>query len=229
MEEQTTEPVRHLFPVVGVGASAGGLEAFTQMLQALPVDTGMAFVLIQHLAPTRPSLLAEIMSRATRMPVIEVHDEPAVEPNHVYVIPPDRDMIIADGVLKLFPRTEIRGQHRPIDQFFSSLAKHQGEQAIGVILSGTATDGTLGLEEIKAEGGITFAQDKTAQQDSMPRSAFATGCVDFMLPPDEISREIARIARHPHVELRQPQQIPIAEPSINKILRLLHLATNKFN
>ena len=195
------------------------------MLQALPVDTGMAFVLIQHLAPTRPSLLAEILSRATRMPVIEVHDEPAVEPNHVYVIPPDRDMIIADGVLKLLPRTEVRGQHRPIDQFFRSLAKDQGEQAIGVILSGTATDGTLGLEEIKAEGGITFAQDKTAQQDSMPRSAFAAGCVDFMLPPDEISREIARIARHPHVELRQPQQIPIAEPSISKILRLLHLAT----
>jgi two-component system CheB/CheR fusion protein len=225
LEEQTSERSRRLFPVVGVGASAGGLEAFTQMLRALPVDTGMAFVLIQHLAPTRPSLLAEILSRATRMPVIEVHDEPPVEPNHVYVIPPDRDMIISDGVLKLLPRTEVRGQHRPIDQFFRSLAKDQGEQAIGVILSGTATDGTLGLGEIKAEGGIAFAQDKTAQQDSMPRSAYAAGCVDFMLPPDEISREIARIARHPHVALRQPEETPVAEPAISKILRLLHLAT----
>jgi two-component system, chemotaxis family, CheB/CheR fusion protein len=117
LEEQTSEKEQTsgraegtgqlVVPVVGIGASAGGLEAFTQMLQALPVDTGMAFVLIQHLAPTRPSLLAEILSRATRMPVVEVHDEPRVEPNHVYVIPPDRNLVISDGVLKLLPRTEV--------------------------------------------------------------------------------------------------------------------------
>ena len=226
--ERANESGRAQFPVVGVGASAGGLEAFTQMLQALPVDTGMAFVLVQHLAPTRASLLAEILSRATGMPVMEVHDEPAVEPNHVYVIPPDRNMIISQGVLKLLPRTEVRGQHRPIDYFFRSLAKDQGEKAIGVILSGTATDGTLGLEEIKAEGGITFAQDKTAQQDSMPRSAFAAGCVDFVLPPDEISKEIVRIARHPYVApaaAPEPQQVPVADPNIRKILQLLRSAT----
>jgi two-component system CheB/CheR fusion protein len=228
LEEQTAgrakDTGRRSFPVVGVGASAGGLEAFTQMLQALPLDTGMAFVLIQHLAPTRAEPFGRDLVAGDRMPVIEIDDEPAVEPNHVYVIPPDRNMIISDGVLKLLPRTEVRGQHRPIDYFLRSLAKDQGEQAIGVILSGTATDGTLGLEEIKAEGGIAFAQDKTAQQDSMPRSAFAAGCVDFMLPSDEISSEIARIARHPHVALPEPQQIPVAEPHI-KILRLLHLAT----
>src|ERR1044071_6841948 len=133
---------RHLVPVVGVGASAGGLEAFTQMLQALPIDTGMAFALIQHLAPTRPSQLAEILSRVTRMPVVEVHDEPAVEPNHVYVIPPDRNMTISDGVLKLLPRTEVRGQHRAIDHFLRSLAQDQGEKPIGVILSRTAQNWT---------------------------------------------------------------------------------------
>src|SRR5215210_3150205 len=186
-------------PIVGIGASAGGLEAFTQMLGALPVDTGMAFVLVQHLAPTHASLLSDILSRTTSMPVMEVHDEPRVEPNRVYVIPPNRNMILSKGVLQLLPREKGRGQHRPIDFFFRSLAEEQTDRAIGVILSGSATDGTLGLEEIKAEGGITFAQDDTAQQSSMPHSAIASGCVDFVLPPAEIAREIARIARHPHV------------------------------
>lgn len=171
------------FPIVGVGASAGGLEAFTQMLHALPVDTGMAFVLVQHLAPTHASMLTEILSRATSMPVTEVKDRMPVQPNHVYVIPPGTNMVISQGVLQLSPRTEIRGQHRPIDPFFRSLAEDQGHKAIGVILSGTAADGTLGLEAIKAEGGITFAQDDTAQHDSMPRRAVAAGCVDFVLPP----------------------------------------------
>ena len=192
------EPSRSAFAIVGVGASAGGLEAFRQMLSALPVDTGMAFVLVQHLSPTHASLLSEILSRTTALPVTEVRDEPRVEPNHVYVIPPDRNMIIVQGGLRLLPR-EGHGQHRPIDYFFRSLAKDQGPMAMGVILSGTASDGTLGLEEIKAEGGITFAQDDSAQQSSMPRSAVASGCVDFVLSPEEIARQIARIALHPLV------------------------------
>jgi two-component system, chemotaxis family, CheB/CheR fusion protein len=136
-----------LFPVVGVGASAGGLEAFTQLLKNLPADTGMAFVLVQHLAPTHRSALAEILSRATKMPVLEVHDEPAVEPNHVYVIPPARSMVITRGTLHLLPR-ESNGAPRPIDRFFRALAEDRRHQAIGVVLSGTATDGTLGLEAI---------------------------------------------------------------------------------
>ncbi|HEU5181894.1 MAG TPA: CheR family methyltransferase [Candidatus Polarisedimenticolia bacterium] len=178
-----------------MGASAGGLEAFTQLLRSLPVDTGMAFVLVQHLAPTHQSALAGILSRATSMPVTEVADEPEVQPNRVYVIPPDRDMVIAHGHLQLQPRSAPR--HHPIDQFFRSLAKSQGHLAVGVVLSGTATDGTLGLADIKAEGGITFAQDETAQYDGMPQSAIASGAVDFVLSPEGIAEEIGRIATHP--------------------------------
>ncbi|HSK76429.1 MAG TPA: chemotaxis protein CheB [Thermoanaerobaculia bacterium] len=211
------------FSVVGIGASAGGLEAFTQMLNALPVDTGMAFVLVQHLAPTHASMLSEILSRSTAMPVTEVHDEPRVEPNRVYVIPPDRNMTISGGVLQLLPREEAPGQHRPIDVFFRSLAEDQKDRAIGVILSGTASDGTLGLQEIKTEGGITFAQNDTAQQDSMPRSAVASGCVDFVLSPAEIAREIGRIARHPYGSPASPARRKAAEgePHLEEILAIL--------
>ena len=215
------------FPIVGIGASAGGLEAFTQLLRALPADTGVAIVLVQHLAPARASLLAEIISRATSMPVMEVHDEPTVKPNHVYVIPPNRDMIVSQGVLKLLLRQAARGMHRPVDFFFRSLAEDQGHKSIGVILSGTATDGTLGLEEIKTAGGITFAQDETAQYDSMPRSAIAAGCVDYVLPPDQIAQEIARIARQPYV-LHSPSvkiREPADEPAVGKILHILRDAT----
>ena len=192
-EELKPGGIHTAFPVVGAGASAGGLEALTQFLRALPPDTGMAFVIVQHLAPTHASSLAEILSRATSMPVREVRDESPVEPNHVYVIPPGCDMVIVRGVLQLLPQ-ERRARHRGIDQFFRSLAEDCGHLAIGVVLSGSASDGTLGLEAIKAEGGITFAQDDSAQQDSMPRSAIASGCVDFVLPPEEIAREIGRFA-----------------------------------
>ena len=188
--------------VVGIGASAGGLDAFTQLLRALPTDTGMAFVLVQHLAATHTSILAEILSRETSMPVTEVTSDAKtkhrVEVNHVYVIPPGQAMTIADGNLLLFER-EAKGQPRVIDQFFSSLAEDRGHLAIGVILSGTATDGTLGLEEIKAAGGITFAQDSTAQFDGMPRSAIDSGCIDYELSPTQIAEEIAHIASHPFV------------------------------
>jgi two-component system CheB/CheR fusion protein len=217
------------FPVVGIGASAGGLEAFTQLLRELPVDSGMAFVLVQHLAPTRASMLAEILGRSTAMPVMEVHDEPAVAANHVYVIPPGRDMVISGGTLQIFPREALARRHRPIDLFFKSLAADQGHKAIGVVLSGTATDGTLGLEEIKAAGGITFAQDTSAQQRSMPESAIASGCVDVVLPPDEIARELVRIARHPYVARVPPAQRPVEDASsadLSVIIRLLRDATN---
>ncbi|HVR96835.1 MAG TPA: chemotaxis protein CheB, partial [Thermoanaerobaculia bacterium] len=217
------EPAGRPPPIVGIGASAGGLEAFSQMLGALPVNTGMAFVLVQHLAPKHASLLSEILSRTTAMPVMEVHDEPRVKPNCVYVIPPDRNMIVSRGVLQLLPREEARGQHRPIDFFFRSLAEDQGDRAVGVILSGTATDGTLGLAEVKAEGGITFAQDDTAQQNSMPHSAIASGCVDFVLPPAEIAREIGRIAMHPHAAPTAParRKTRVGEPGAGKVLEIV--------
>src|SRR5438105_1622738 len=136
------------FPVVCVGASAGGLEAFTQLLKAVPIDTGMAFVLVSHLSPSHASHLAEILSRATRMPVNEVKDEPKVRPNCVYVIPPDSSMIIAHGSLKLLPRHKVDGRHHPIDLFLESLAHDQKHKSIAVILSGTGSDGTLGMDEI---------------------------------------------------------------------------------
>jgi two-component system CheB/CheR fusion protein len=192
LDERDEPGVGASFPIVGVGASAGGLEALTQLLKALPADTGMAFVLVQHLAPTHASALAEILSRATMVPVVEVQDDSTVEPNHVYVIPPAQSMIVVRGTLQLQPREGHR-IHRPVDQFFRALAEDKRHQAIGVVLSGTATDGTLGLEAIKGEGGITFAQDATAQHEGMPHSAIASGCVDFVLPPDGIAREIARI------------------------------------
>ena len=150
------------FPIVGIGASAGGLEAFTQLLKALPLDTGMGFVLVQHLDPEHESALTQILARATSLPVHEVTNNQAVQANHVYVIPPDTNLSIAKGVLKLQPRQRARTPHRPIDSFFESLAQDQRERAVGVVLSGTASDGTLGLEAIKAEGGITFAQDDSA-------------------------------------------------------------------
>lgn len=196
----TPEPrTRSSFPIVGIGASAGGLEAFTQLLRALPTDTGMGFVLLQHLDPDHESALVQILSRATSLQVREIKDHVRVEPNHVYVIPRDTNLTISKGTLKLHPRDRARVPNRPIDTFFESLAEDQREWAIGIVLSGTATDGTLGLEAIKAEGGITFAQDDSARHDSMPRCAIAAGCVDMVLSPSEISLELKRISMHPAV------------------------------
>lgn len=200
MSEASFQP----FPVVGIGASAGGLEAFTLLLKNLPADTGLGFVLVQHLDPQHASALTQLLTRATSMPVREVTNNQRVERNHVHVIPPNTSLSIVQGRLKLQPRRNTGGAHRSIDFFFESLAQDQRERAIGVILSGTATDGTLGLEAIKAEGGITFAQDDSAKYDSMPRSAAAAGCVDFVLPPEEIARELARIAKHPYVAGQVP-------------------------
>ena len=187
------------FPIVGVGASAGGLEAFTELLKHLPLDTGMGFVLVQHLDPEHESALTQLLSRATSLPVQDASNNRRVEPNRIYVIPRNTNLAIERGMLKLQPRPKARGPQRSIDVFFESLAQDQRECAIGVILSGTATDGTLGLEAIKAEGGITFAQDESARYDSMPRSAAAAGCVDFVLSPKNIAKELARIAKHPYV------------------------------
>lgn len=200
------------FPVAGIGASAGGLEAFTALLNHLPVDTGMAFVVVQHLSPTHDGILPKLLGKTTGMPVLEVTHGMTVEPNHVYVIPPNANMEIAGGVLKLLPREITRGQARSIDFFFQSLAEARGHESIGIILSGTASDGTIGLEAIKAEGGITFAQDESAKFDSMPRSAIAAGCVDFVLSPAAIARELARLARHPYVIT--PKRAPVEEGEV---------------
>lgn len=188
------------FPVVAIGASAGGLEAYKEFFYALPVDTGMAFVLIQHLDPSHHSMLAEILSKATKLQVDEVKAGIKIQPNRVYVIPPGAFMAITAGAFTLTPRSKESGLHLSVNFFMRSLAEERKSGAIGVILSGTGADGTLGLESIKAEGGITFAQDPaTAKYDGMPRSAVDSGCVDFVLPPKEIAQELHRIKRHPYI------------------------------
>ena len=160
------------FPIIGIGASAGGLEAFEQFFRFMPPDSGMAFVLIPHLDPGHASMLTEILQRITTMPVMEAKDQMPVAPNHVYVIPPNRDMTIFHGALQLSVPENPRGQRMLIDSFFRSLAEDQGERAICVILSGSGTDGTLGLRAIHGAGGVSFVQDPTtAKYDGMPGSA----------------------------------------------------------
>src|SRR3981189_3397887 len=175
------------FPIVGIGASAGGLEAFSELLRYLPEKTGMAFVLVQHLDPKHESALQEILAPPTKIPLTEISQGMAVQPNHAYVIPANTNLTIKNGMLRLGSRVLRRGQHMPIDDFFRALADNAGQRAIGVILSGTASDGTEGCRAIKAAGGITFAQnEESAKYDSMPRSAVNAGCIDFMLPPKDI-------------------------------------------
>src|SRR5215471_606921 len=211
MKEKGTTPAEHLetdrskshgkrrFPVVGIGASAGGLEATTALLKAVPNNLGMAYVVLPHLDPLRESAFSEILSRITRMPVRDAKDQTRVEPNHVYVIPPNFEMTIVEGVLRLNHSDEPRSVRTTIDTFLRSLATDQGPNAVGVVLSGTASDGTVGLAAIRGEGGITFAQDSSAKYDGMPASAIAAGCVDLVLPPEGIAQELSRIARHPYV------------------------------
>lgn len=189
-----------LFPIVGIGASAGGLEAFSDLLRHLPEKAGMAYVLVQHLDPRLSSGLREILTRTTPIPISDVTDGTMVKPDHIYVIPPNFDMTIKDGALRLGVRILTRGQHLPIDRFLRSLAEDRGDRAICIILSGTASDGTEGTRAIKAAGGITFAQDeKTAKYSGMPHSAVTAGSVDFVLPPVEIARELTRLGRHPYL------------------------------
>ncbi len=216
------------FPIVGVGASAGGLEAFTQLFKNLPAKPGMAFVLIQHLAPAHESMLTALLSKSVTMPVKEVKDGTTVEPNYVYVIPPDSEMIIFQGVLHLTPREEVRGQHMPVDSFLRSLAQDSGNNAMAVILSGSGSDGSNGIRAIKGDGGIVFAQDETAKYDGMPKSAIDTGCVDFVLPPDKIAAELLRIRLHPYLAAVQHggpvQSIPAEENDLNNIFIMLRSA-----
>lgn len=187
-------------PVVGVGASAGGLEAFTQLLAHLPADTGMVFLLVQHLDPRQESHLANILAKVTVMPVLEATNGLLVQPNHVYVIPPNSIMVFAHGVLHLTPRSEGSGLHLPVDALFRSLAEDQQQRAIGVVLSGTGADGTIGLCEIKAVGGITFAQDEdSAKYPGMPHSAIENLCVDFVLTPEAVAMRLAEIGARPYL------------------------------
>ncbi len=212
----------NLFPIVGIAASAGGLEAFIELLTHLPIDTGMAFVLIQHLAPDHKSLLTEILAKKTKMPVSEVVDGVMVEPNHVYIIAPNTKMILAQGMLRLAPRQKVEGKYMPGDAFFTSLAAEQGSKAIAVILSGGDGDGSSSLIHIKAAGGVTFAQcEGTAKFDSMPNTAVATGNVDFILPPKKIAEELAKLVLHPFIACQPTAILVENSPQSQKGMQLI--------
>ena len=194
---EASPAARKVAPVVGIGASAGALEAFSRLLRALPADTGLAFVLVQHLEPGHQRIGAKLLARAADMPVHEVRDGMRAKPNHVYVAPAQAHLSLMGELFQIVGRKAPAKHDRPIDCFFNSLAKTRKSQAIGVILSGAGSDGTAGLKSIKDEGGITLAQEPaSAKFDGMPRSAIAAGCVDLILPPERIAAELARAA-HP--------------------------------
>ncbi|HXJ83012.1 MAG TPA: chemotaxis protein CheB, partial [Candidatus Methylomirabilis sp.] len=205
-----------------MGASAGGLDAFTRFFQAMPPDSGMAFVLIQHLDPTHESMTAELLGKHTRMPVREVAGDVPVQADHVYVIPPNKYLSIGKGVLRLSPPVERRAMRMPIDFFFRSLAEDQQERAIGIVLSGTGSDGTLGLKEIKTVGGMAIAQDPgTIQHAGMPRSAIANDAVDHVLAVEKMPEMLLKYAQHPYVAAdRVP---PSAETTADDLTRILAL------
>jgi two-component system, chemotaxis family, CheB/CheR fusion protein len=185
------------FPIVGIGASAGGLEALELFLKHVPEDSGMAFVIVQHLDPTHKGILVELLQRVTRMPVVQVRDRHKLAPGHVYVIPPNRDMSILHGLLHLLEPAAPRGMRLPIDFFFRSLADDCRSRSIGVILSGMGSDGTLGLRAIKEKAGAAFVQaPASAKFDGMPRSAIDAGLADVVAPADELPGRIIDYLRH---------------------------------
>jgi two-component system CheB/CheR fusion protein len=215
------------FPVVGIGASAGGLDAFKKLLSAVPEESGMAYVLVQHLDPSHESLLPALLQKVTKIPVLEISDDIKVLPDHIYIIPSNKMLVANDGVLQLSPRAEKSKNERnlPIDLFFTSLAEVHQSHAIGVILSGTGSDGTKGLRAIKDYGGITFAQDETsAAYEEMPQNAIHAGLVDFVLPPGEIAQKLFDIKQQVDKAEEQLQNTPPQEEDIyKKILALLRI------
>jgi two-component system CheB/CheR fusion protein len=226
-EKEGSAPRNLPYPVVGIGASAGGLEAVVALLKHLATDTEMAFVVVMHLDPRHKSKLTELLSRATNMPVREIRDGVSIERNHVYILPPNCEAVIWEKHLRLSRRADPGGAlHMPIDHFFTSLAQQQGDHSIGIVLSGTGSDGTAGLGAIKAEAGITFAEaESTAKYFGMPRSAIEAGFVDAILPPEGIAAELARIAQHPFLRPQAKAKalapFPEAGDAMSKIFFLL--------
>ncbi len=214
------------FPIVGIGASAGGLDAFEQFFRGASSQCGMAFVLVQHLDPEHVSMLTEILQRVTELPVVEVTDQMPVELDHVYVIPPNRDMTIHEGILRLSLPEQPRGQRMAIDDFLISLAADQGRQAIGVILSGTGSDGTVGLQAICAAGGIALVQDPAdAKYDGMPNSAIRSGCAARIALPSEMLRLLARGASKVHAPVAPASALAPVPTHPESILSILRTST----
>ena len=214
----------NLFPVVGVGASAGGLEAFKQLLRAIPENSGLAYILVQHLDPFHESILSEILQKVTNIPVSEITDNVKVVPNHIYIIPSNKILVATDGILKLDQRPPKPQKNMPIDIFFSSLAEIHQEHAIGIVLSGTGMDGTQGLKAIKDNGGLTFAQElESAAYDGMPFSAISSNSVDFILTPDKIPEKLLELGRTINSTANNPEYPDREKENIFKQIILLLL------
>jgi len=215
------------FPIVGIGASAGGLEALEIFLRGVPPRCGMAFVVVQHLDPTHKGMLVELLGRGTSMPVVQARDRVRVEPEHVYVIPPNKDMSLLHGTLHLLPQASPRGLSLPIDFFFRSLAEDQQERSIGVILSGMGSDGTLGLRAIKEKAGASFVQAiESAKFDGMPRSAIDAGLADVVAPVEELPARIIAYREHaPHISRRDVPLADKAQSALEKVFILLRAQT----
>jgi two-component system CheB/CheR fusion protein len=218
------------FPVVGMGASAGGLEAYTEFFNAMRPDSGMAFVLIQHLPPERDSMMVDILSKRTAMTVQQVEDGTAVEPDHVYVIRPGRTLTIKDGHLRLGAPLELPGHRRPVDDFFRSLAEEQRERAICISLSGMGSNGAAGARSVKAVGGICIAQDpESAKFPSMPRSLIESGMADFILRPQDMPEVLLRYAGHPYASGRRSTETVLRREGqqFNEVLAILGARTKQ--
>jgi two-component system CheB/CheR fusion protein len=220
--------IKDTFYVVGIGASAGGLEAFEHFFTNMPADSGMAFVLVPHLAPEHKSILAELLKRYTKMDIFQAEDGMRANPNCVYIIPPNKDMVMLKGTLQLLEPVVRRGLRHSIDFFFRSLAEDQGERAVCIVLSGTGTEGALGLRAIKEKGGLVLVQDpKTARYDGMPGSAIATGLVDHILPPDKMPEQLLRYVTDPNARFLKPAAKAESESPepLQKIIALIRSHT----
>lgn len=218
---------RSIFPIVGIGASAGGLEALELFLANVPAESGMAFVIVQHLDPTHKGIMVELLQRGTSMPVMQVKDRTRVKPDNVYIIPPNKDLSILHGVLHLLDPLAPRGLRLPIDFFFRTLADDQQDHSIGVILSGMGSDGTLGLRAIKEKAGVVFVQDPaSAKFDGMPRSAIDAGLADVTAAVEELPGRIMAYLQHAPLTI-SPESIDEnkTQSSLEKIFILLRSQT----
>jgi two-component system CheB/CheR fusion protein len=216
-------PDKRAFPLAGMAASAGGLDAFKKFFSAMPSNSGIAFVLIPHLDPTHESLMVELIARQTPMPVVEATEGMRVEPDHVYIIPPNKYMTISDCVLRLTGPVARGGLQTPIDLFLRSLAEDRQEQAICIILSGTGAHGTLGLRAVKGNGGMSMVQEpKSAEYDRMPQSAIATGLADYVLTPEEMPEALVRYVQHSYLHGQEPDAaVEEAPDHLRQVLALL--------
>lgn len=224
MQNISTHHAHPQVPVVGIGASAGGLEAISQLIEALSPELGLAYLIVSHMDPRQESHLAEILGKRTSIPV-EVASGQIIQPDHIYVIPPDTVMTLLGNQIHLKPRAEVSGKHLPVDALLESIAEQRPTKAIGVILSGTGGDGAQGIKSIKEAGGITIAQEPaSASFDGMPSAAIHTGCVDLIMRPYEIAAELAKVSSHPYFasRTREDPAAPLsADSALDKIFELL--------